>query len=74
MHSSPRQAAGHAAKAFVNRLQKESSDADMAVGAAMMVLEDAKARVRAAGETMKAAEQALEDARIALGKCMRVMA
>lgn len=57
----------------VTRLQKESSDADMVVGASQMVLEDAKARVRETGKAMMAAEDVLDIARIALSKCMRRM-
>ena len=57
----------------VTRLQKESSDADMVVGASQMVLEDARARVRETGKAMMAAEDVLDIARIALSKCMRRM-
>jgi len=61
-------------RAKYDKLQKESSDADMALGATKMILDDAKARFRAANEAMKAAEDILDKARIALGKCMRRMA
>jgi len=57
----------------VTRLQNESSDANMVVGASQMVLDDAKARVRETGKAMMAAEDVLDIARIALSKCMRRM-
>jgi len=61
------------AESEVTRLQSESSDANVAMGAAQIVLDLAKARVRETGKTMTAAEDVLDKARIALGKCMRRM-
>jgi hypothetical protein len=51
--------------------EKASRDADLALGAAQMVLDEAKARFRAAAAAEKAAKEALDAARLALAKCQR---
>jgi hypothetical protein len=50
--------------------EKALSDAEMSLGAAKMVLEDAKTRYRAAAAAEKAAKEALDEARAALAKCL----
>ena len=57
----------------VNKLTTESNEAAMSVVAAQIVLDEAKARFREKNEARNKAEEDLEKARIALGKCMRRM-
>lgn len=50
--------------------EKASSDAEMRLAAAKIVLDDAKANFKAAAATEAAAKEALEEARDALAKCL----